>query len=267
MLDATAAATGHATLTGQAPAGARLTVRRSFQTPTSPVWRNDGGTDVGAPIVFADHLRSSLLARGGAFSWALNPSTRPLVAGRYARAATGPPQPPAPLVNPPGIPAEDRTGALAGENVAFTIAAPPAADNEWATVRIRWPSAAADWDLAVLDAQDRVVGASLATSSTTEEVRLFQPPPGRYTAVIVNYDGGAAAADWAGEVTFAGPGAATAGIKERWTLTCRRADGTSAPPLAVTVDRGATADVGDACAPPTARKAQRRAVASPRTPR
>ena len=90
MLDATAAATGHATLTGRAPAGARLTVRRSFRTVTSPVWRNDGGTDIGAPIAFADHLRSSLLARGGAFSWALNPSTRPFVAGRYSRAATAP---------------------------------------------------------------------------------------------------------------------------------------------------------------------------------
>ena len=102
--------------TRRSPAGRRparrLTVRRSFQTVTSPVWRNAGGTDIGAPIAFADHLRSSLLARGGAFSWALNPSTRPFVAGRSRAPAAAPPQPPAPLANPPGIPAEDRTGAL-----------------------------------------------------------------------------------------------------------------------------------------------------------
>ena len=57
------------------------------------------------------------------------------------------------------------------------------------------------------------------------------PPAGTYTAVLVNYDqvDGAAYDDWGnGEVTFQSPLPRTeTGVKEAWTLTCERPDGTS----------------------------------------
>ncbi len=55
--------------------------------------------------------RATLRSDGGRFTWDVNPSTRPLVAGRYGRDATGPPQAAIPLANPAGVPAEN-TGEL-----------------------------------------------------------------------------------------------------------------------------------------------------------
>lgn len=54
-------------LTGRAPAGAVLTVKKTFRTPT---WESS----------FADGVRSSItVPRTGAFRWVVNPSTRPVV--------------------------------------------------------------------------------------------------------------------------------------------------------------------------------------------
>ena len=70
--------------------------------------------------------------------------------------------------------------------------------------------------------------------------------------MIVNYDqvDGQAYDDWGnGGVTFQSPLPRTeTGIKEAWTLTCERPDGTFGSPIEVFVDRGGRADVGDACA-------------------
>ena len=67
---------------------------------------------------------------------------------------------------------------------------------------------------------------------------------------FVNYDqvDGAPVDDWTGSVTFAAPTPAVPGTTEAWTLTCTRSDGQPTTPQQVEVARGATADVGDACA-------------------
>ena len=68
------------------------------------------------------------------------------------------------------------------------------------------------------------------------------PPPGTYTAVIVNYDqvDGQPYDDWGnGRVEFASPRPRTeTGVKEAWMLTCERPDGQATTPQEVIVDRG-----------------------------
>ena len=66
-------------------------------------------------------LTSSLDTRGGRFHWAVNPSTRPVVAGRDGREPQGPAQPAITLTNPAGVPAvggsEFRTFEIMGRAV------------------------------------------------------------------------------------------------------------------------------------------------------
>src|SRR5690606_29371354 len=97
---ATADPTYHSVITGTAPAGWQLEVSKEFMTATSPV--------VGQGNVvqyFEDSLSSTYDSDGGKFSFAVNPSTRPVVAGRDGREPTGPTQTGSTLTNPAGIPA------------------------------------------------------------------------------------------------------------------------------------------------------------------
>ena len=86
----------------------------------------------------------------------------------------------------------------------------------------------------------------------------MDPPAGRYTAVIVNYDqvDGQPYDDWGnGRVDFDPPRPRTeTGVKEAWSMTCRRPDGKATAPLQVIVDRGKRADASAACATVAARK-------------
>ena len=70
-------------LTGRAPAGSTLRLKKTFATPTSQ------GT------TFTDTLDSTMqVAADGSFEWHVNPSTRPLVAQERGREATGEPSAP-----------------------------------------------------------------------------------------------------------------------------------------------------------------------------
>ncbi len=253
MSSSTADTALHSTIQGTAPRGAILRVHKQFTTPTSPVIAADG--TVGEPILYTDVLDTTYRAPGGRFRFAVNPSTRPYVAGRLGRDPTGPPQADITFANPPGIPAENQGDPLEGaaERIPFTIQGPPDVDNGTATVRISWGDSATDWDLYVIDADGQVVAQSANFATTTENARLVDPPAGEYTAVIVNYEGGAAS-DWtAGGVEFASPLPTTFGPKETWTLTCERANGTVRASQQVYVDRGQVVDVGRVCRPDAAK--------------
>ena len=91
MAEATIDPAFHSTIKGTAPAGRVLTVSKSFQAMTSPVNQADG--TVGDPIAYQNDLSSSLKSKGGKFTWAVNPSTRPVVAGRWGRDPVAPAQP------------------------------------------------------------------------------------------------------------------------------------------------------------------------------
>ncbi|WP_377643547.1 M14 family metallopeptidase [Oryzobacter terrae] len=229
----------HSTITGTAPAGRVLTVSKSFQTLTSPVNQPDGS--VGAPIAYQNDLSSSLRSTGGKFSWAVNPSTRPVVAGRWGREPAAPAQPTVALTNPAGTP-----GTFESEFATFTIGGMPQYDNFKAEVRVQWPDPGVDWDVVIRNSDGDVVG-SAETLADPEVALLIEPVPGTYTVELINYDGGETS-DWTGEVRFGGPNPKVeTGVKEAWTLTCSTTGGAMVSERSVIVDRGQTVNVGNAC--------------------
>ena len=252
MLKATADTAYHSVIEGAAPVGSTLKISKSFQTSTSPVWQDDFGTVVGDPIQFPDTLTSELKTTAPTFTWHVNPSTRPVVAGRHGRDPTGPPQGGITLSNPAGIPAENvNYPAQPYESVPFTVQGPAdGVDNGTFTVHIEWSNPATDWDVYVVNSAGVVVTQSAAFGDTTEDATLFDPPPGEYTAHMVNYDQVQSPPDdwFNGNVTFRSPTPRLdTGIKESWTLTCTGADGKVKATRQVTVDRGQRVQVGNAC--------------------
>jgi len=251
MLEATADAGLHSVISGTAPEGATLELSKRFLTSTSPVWADNTGLTVGPALQLEDELRYRLAAPGGAFAWHVNPSTRPIVAGRGGRDPQAPPQAPIALVNPEGEPAVNRAYPVPPyESVPFTVAGPPEADNARVTVHVEWSDPQTDWDLYVLEtATGRVAASSTAVGDADEDAVLIDPPPGEYVAHVVNYAqvAGRPFDDWTGEVRFEGPRPRQVNERESWTLTCRGEDGSERATRAVTVDRGETVDVGDAC--------------------
>ena len=186
----------------------------------------------------------------------MNPSTRPLVAGRHGRDPTGPPQDPITFDNPAGIPAENVGDPLSGphEEIPFSVKGPAdGVDNGRMTVHIEWSNPDTEWDLYVIGPNGEIVTQSAAFGDTTEDATLFEPPPGDYTAVVVNYDQVQDPPDdWSGgEVTFRSPDPRIeSGTKEAWTLTCLGANGGVRASRQVVVDRGESANVGNACVNP-----------------
>jgi hypothetical protein len=253
MLAATADASLHSVIEGTAPSGSTLRISKTFQTSTSPVWQDDLGSAIGDPRQFTDTLSSELRAPGGSFRWDVNPSTRPVVAGRDGRDPTGPPQDPIALANPPGVPAENPAYPPGGpvEEIPFAVKGPAdGVDNGRMTVHIEWGSPDTDWDLYVIGPSGDIVTQSASFGDTGEDASLFDPPPGRYRAVVVDYDQVRRTPDdWSdGKVTFRSPSPrVVTGVKEAWTLTCTDAGGRLQASRQVIVDRGAMAHVGNAC--------------------
>jgi hypothetical protein len=247
MADANLLPGYHSTIRGTAPKNRRLTVRKQFVSATAPVIVDDASPTVTtSPRWYRDVLTSTLVTRGGAFSWAVNPSTRPLVAGRSGRRPQAPAQPGIALTNPAGVPAVGQT-----ESTTFEIKGMPTYDNGRALVTVGWPGTAGDedldWDVTILNAAGDVVGGS-ATLDDPEVATLIDPVPGVYTVEVTNYAGGTAASDWTGKVTFEQPRAPiTSHIKEAWTLTCSMPNGRLIASRQVVVDRSRAVNVGHAC--------------------
>lgn len=232
----------HSMIRGRAPEGHELTISKQFISPTSPVIDEEGNE--GDPLYYEDTLTSTYASDGGYFSWAVNPSTRPLVAGRYGRDPQGPPQPGTDLVNPAGVPEEGES-----EETTFTVEGLPEYDNGFAEVTVGWPDDAVDWDVYILGPDGEAVG-SAASLANPEVARIPDPAPGEYTVVVENYEGGTPAQDWTGSVDFLSPTPPVPGIKEAWILTCTdTATGDVVSTRGVVVDRGESRWVGQACQP------------------
>lgn len=250
MLANTADQTAHATLAGSAPKGYKLQVRKAFSTPTSRIIQPGGTTS--DPIQWADVIKSDLVGNGGKFSWAVNPSTRPYVAGNYGRDPQGPAQGRLVLANPDGVPAPntDFPNNPVAERIPFRVEGMPTADNGKMEVSVGWGTAGTDWDLYVFDSAGNLVTSSATGGTNSEKARVFDPPAGDYTAVLVNYSQAdpAKTDDWANlTVEFSSPLPTTYGPKEPYTLTCSDSRGRLVGLAEIYVDRGQTTDVGDVC--------------------
>ena len=238
----------HSRITGTAPAKYTLTVSKTHVSQTSPVIQPDGTT--GDPINYEDTLTTTTLREGGRFTMDVNPSTRPLVAGRYGREAQGPPQESAAIATRPTPPAWP--GVDGSEETTFEVRGLPEVDNGWATLSFDWPSTNADafdWDFYVFGPDGQALGSG-ATLANPEVIRIPDPVAGTYTVQAINYAGGDAAHDWTGEVSFQSPDpTVVTGIKEEWTLSCADKRGNVVASRQVVVDRGERVHVGAACAP------------------
>lgn len=239
----------HSRITGTAPKGYTLKIRKRFISQTSNVINADGST--GPPRYYADTLTNRYVSRGGAFTMNVNPSTRPVVVGRYGRDPQGPPQEALTLRNPAGVPAVGEQ-----EQTTFRIQGLPDVDNGSAILRFEWPGGgeATDWDYTILDPEGEPI-ASAATAADPEVATIPDPVPGKYTVVAENYDGGSAETDWSGEVTFKGPEPATySGLHEAYMLTCSDPTGRVVNTRSVIVDRGKVRALGQACNPDAAKR-------------
>jgi hypothetical protein len=232
----------HSVIRGKAPKGHTITVSKTHVSPTSPVLQDDGSQ--GPQRFYEDTLTNRYRSEGGRFVMDVNPSTRPLVVGRYGRDAEAPPQGDITLTNPAGVPAVGES-----EETTFEVEGLPEADNGFATVSIEWPSdnaEAYDWDFYVTGPDGETVGSG-ATLDNPEVIKIPDPVEGTYTIEANNYAGGDAAHDWSGEVTFQSPTPPQySGIKEAWQLTCERR-GNILSSREVIVDRGDSVSVGKAC--------------------
>jgi len=102
-LKSTANSKRHSRITGTAPEGARLILRKTFMTPTSPVI--DGEGNEGDVILFKDKLKTKLdVGKSGRYDWHVNPSTRPLVDPRQptTEGQKGKPSEPVQFAGAPG---------------------------------------------------------------------------------------------------------------------------------------------------------------------
>jgi hypothetical protein len=249
MLAATADETYHSVLEGNAPAGWKVKVGKSFTSETSPVI--GGGGEI---LQFPDELEYTLDSQGGKFDFHVTPSTRPYVGGRIGRIPEAPTQAPLSLANPPGIPALNTGSPYNGphEEVDFAVQGLPQADNGEMTVTFGWSDSNVDWDLYLVNQDTGQVAAQAATLSNPEVATIPNPPAGDYRAYLVNYSqAGRTQENWDDwtrlDVAFAPPKPPIEGTKEAWTVTCERRDGQVRSTRQVIVDRGDSADLGNAC--------------------
>jgi zinc carboxypeptidase len=234
----TANTAAHSVLTGRAPAGAVLRLKKTFQTPTSQ------------DTTFTDTLDSTLLVpSGGAFEWHVNPSTRPLVAQERGRAPAGDPSPPQTFSSTGGtVPCANFDDPPEGcyEDHVITVPSGAGIDNARATIRVEWATPASDYDMKVL--RDGVeVGSSGQGTTNFEEVTLGDPAPGDYVVRVINFAG---AEPFTGTVSFEGPEAFQPAQTETWTLMCEQPEGTIRSARQVAIARGErrSLDLRSACA-------------------
>jgi hypothetical protein len=215
----------HSVVSGKGPAGAVLRLTKEFATSTS----------TGAPI--QDRLVSTLVVpAGGAFTWHVNPSTRPEVMEHRVRVLAEEPT------------REETTTKTAvvwtpGDYVDIPFSMPET--NVGALkVNLDWPTPD-DIDLEVYyvnpDGSLVQVGGSGNFILEKEEALVELPEPGNYVLRVINFASvtttftvTAGLYGVVGEDVFGGY------VVESYKLTCERADGTVLQTTKVTVDRGRT---------------------------
>jgi hypothetical protein len=205
----------HSMLTGKAPAGATLRLRKTFATPT---W--DG--------VVQDTLDTTMsVGPDGRYTWHVNPSTRPVVMDRQVETVSGEP-----------VQKESWTGTT-----------PPgqATDQEFTIdqavdlfeVQLDWPTPD-DLDLEIYrknaDGSLTQVGGSGNFVGEKERALLQDPEPGTYVLRVINF--ASVTPSWTLTASlFTTDSRTVAGLVETWTMTCER-DGRVIQRVPVTVDRG-----------------------------
>ena len=205
----------HSVLTGKAPAGATLRLRKTFATPT---W--DGSIQ--------DTLDTSMtVGPDGRYTWHVNPSTRPVVMDRQVETLSGEP-----------AAQESWTGTTLpaqSTDQEFTIDQ----DVDLFEVRLDWPTPD-DLDLEAYrknaDGSLTQVGGSGNFVGEKERALLQDPAQGTYVLRVMNF--ASVTPSWTLTASlFDAETSTVPGLVETWTLSCER-DGRVLERVPVTVERG-----------------------------
>ncbi|MCW2578808.1 MAG: cpt, partial [Blastococcus sp.] len=190
----------HSVLTGRAPAGATLRLKKTVATPT---WE---GT-------IQDTLNTTMtVGRDGRYTWHVNPSTRPVVMDRQVETVSGEP-----------VEQQSWTGTTApaqSTDQEFTIAE----DVDLFEVVLDWPTPD-DLDLEVYrknaDGSLTPAGSSGNFVADKERVLLQDPARGTYVLRVINF--ASATPSWTLTASlFDAETSTVPGLVEAWTLTCER---------------------------------------------
>jgi hypothetical protein len=207
--------TTHSVLTGKAPAGATLRLRKTFASPT---WESS----------IQDTLNSTMtVGPDGRFTWHVNPSTRPVVMDRQVETVSGEP-----------VAEESWTGTTAplqSTDQEFTVAQ----DVDLLEINLDWPTPD-DLDLEVYrknaDGSLTPAGSSGNAVAEKERVLIQDPAQGSYVLRVINF--ASVTPNWTLTAALFNADASTVpGLVENWTLTCER-DGRVIQTVPVVVDRG-----------------------------
>ena len=253
----------HSSVSGTAPDGAVLRLRKSFKTKTSPVIDRAGNE--GAVQLFDDTLNTTMQVPGsGRYAWHVNPSTRPITAQGQGRPPTGgSPSPPytktatAPVPPCPqyfeGGPGSCPPGTGYRDEPFDVPPNSPTVDNGFANIKLDFESEDMDLEVYETDAGGNATGEPIATSAGSanpEQTNIGpDPKPGRYVARVINY-ATTPGAQYTLTVTFKPPKSYIAPAKETWTMTCESAEtGKVGETLPLLIDRGQakTVNFGAAC--------------------
>ncbi|MGY1727978.1 M14 family metallopeptidase [Geodermatophilus sp. SYSU D01062] len=205
----------HSVLSGRAPAGATLRLRKTFATPT---WEGS----------IQDTLdTTTTVGPDGRYTWHVNPSTRPVVMDRQVETLGGDP-----------VAQQAFTGTTAPLQSAdreFTVDR----DADLFEVTLDWPTPD-DLDLEVYrkgaDGSLTPVGSSGNSVGEKERVLLQDPAQGTYVLRVVNF--ASLSPSWTLTASlFNATQSTVPGLVETWTLTCE-VGGQVRQTVPVVVDRG-----------------------------
>jgi hypothetical protein len=207
--------TTHSVLTGKAPAGSTLRLRKTFATPT---W--DGSIQ--------DSLDTTMtVGSNGRYTWHVNPSTRPVVMDRQIETISGDP-----------VAEQSWTGTTAplqSTDQEFVVDQ----DVDLLEINLDWPTPD-DLDLEVYrknaDGSLTQAGSSGNSVAEKERVLLQDPAQGTYVLRVLNF--ASVTPSWTLTAALFHADASTVpGLVENWTLTCER-NGQVIQTVPVVVDRG-----------------------------
>ncbi|MGH3357091.1 MAG: M14 family zinc carboxypeptidase [Nocardioidaceae bacterium] len=206
----------HSVLSGQAPAGATLRLKKTFPTQT---WEGS----------FQDTLESTMrVAEDGQFTWHVNPSTRPVVETRQIEVASSDP-----------ITSQTWTGTTAPNQSTDRELTVDQAGVDLLEVNLDWPTPD-DLDLYVYrknaDGSLDEVASSTGFVGEKERALVNSPEPGTYVLRVTNF--ASVAPQWTLTAeTFDTTEQTIPGLVENYTLSCER-DGSVLQQEPVVVDRG-----------------------------
>jgi murein tripeptide amidase MpaA len=207
----------HAVISGKAPSGATLRLRKEFSTPT---WSAEND--------FTDSLESTMVTSGRTFAWDVNQSTRPAVQSRLVK-----------LLEEEPTRSETFTGTAAPTSSVDHELEVAEADQEILQVDLDWPTPD-DLDLEVYrknaDGSLTEVGGSGNFVGEKERATINAPTPGTYVLRVVNFASVAPTYTLTAGL-YDATEQTTAPLVEAWTLTCER-DGRVLQTVPVVVDRG-----------------------------